>query len=84
MGNLTKADKAAIRKNPWCDNPGIPDYLQKHYQIQIRRGSGGWIDKYGPLNKAEADMYWKGQCAHNGWQARLLWRHEEIDRKGES
>jgi len=81
MGYLSARDKTAIRRGAWCNNTGIPEALQKHYRVQIRRGAGAWMDRYGDLNKAQADIYWREQAAFNGGQARLLCRGKEIARK---
>lgn len=81
MGHLSKQDKEHIRKGAWCKDSRIPEQLQKHYRIQIRYGSNAWMDRYGDLNKAQADIHWQGQSAHNGWKARLLHRGKVIAEK---
>ena len=83
MGLLTPETKRAIRRNAWCNDTSIPEHIQKHYHIQLRHGKGAWMDRFGELNKSQARLYWAGQSAFNGWQARLLERGKEIARKGD-
>jgi hypothetical protein len=83
MGNLSEQDKKVIRRGAWCNDTRIPEHMQKHYRIQLRHGNGAWMDRFGELNKAQASIYWAGQTAFNGWEARLLKRGKEIARKGE-
>lgn len=83
MGHLSAEDKKAIRRGAWRNDTSVPEHMQKHYRIQLRHNRGPWIDRYGDLNKAQAGIYWAGQSAFNGWQARLLERGKEIARKGD-
>lgn len=53
------------------------------YQIQIRNSNSKWTTKYKDMNKSQAGIYWQGQCAHNGWVARLLRGKKVIAHKGE-
>ena len=83
MGMLTPATKHAIRRGAWCNDTSIPAHMQKHYSIQLSHNKGTWMDRFGELNEAQAGIYWAGQSAFNGWQARLLKRGKEIARKGD-
>lgn len=71
-------------KNIKCNDTRVPEHLQKHFRIQTRAPGGMWINLYGDLTATESSIYWKGQCAHNGHQARLLKRNKEIARKGDN
>lgn len=53
------------------------------YSIQVTDQSRRFKTKYSGLTKEQAGIYWQGQCAHNGYKARLLKGRKEIARKGE-
>lgn len=53
------------------------------YSIQVTDQSRRFKTKYSGLTKEQAAIYWQGQCAHNGYKARLLKGRKEIARKGE-
>lgn len=76
MPSLNMTDKV---KN----DSGVPEHLQEIYRIQTNHNGGKWSNCYGLLTKSEASVYWRGQSAFNGYQARLLCRGKEIERKGD-
>lgn len=80
MGLLSKEDKLAIRRGAWCNDPGIPEHLQKHHEVQVRHKDGLWIGS-APTN---ADDAWKRYGALDlpkNLQARILCRGKVLASK---
>lgn len=54
------------------------------YKVQQNHNGGAWKTLYTEFdNKVEAEIYYKGTCAFNGYKCRLVQGRKVLAQKGE-